>query len=121
MHLSANPESDVSAIAREFDYRIEAGSARKPNAGAKVQQAQEALSILGPMFQQIAAAGNPAPFNKLIEIWAEASHIDPNGLLLPPPAPMPPPAAPGPLPDGAPPAAEATGEEGAGGGPPLVA
>ncbi len=102
---------DPSVIAREFDYRIEAGSARKPNKATRVEQMQAALQTLGPILQGLVPMGIVDPLNSLLTDWAESLDIDAKPYLIPPPPPPPQPPAgtpPG-LPDGA---------EGAGGGPP---
>ena len=93
MHLS-NRDGDPSGdIAREFSYRIEAGTARKPNKAVRVEQMNMALQTLGPMLQQVAAGGNPAPMNALLSSWADANDIDVTNYLLPPPPPPAPPGA----------------------------
>jgi hypothetical protein len=102
---------DPSVIAREFDYRIEAGSARKPNKATRVEQMQAALQTLGPILQGLVPMGIVDPLNSLLTDWAESLDIDAKPYLIPPPPPPPQPPVgtpPGP-PDGA---------EGAGGGPP---
>ena len=101
---------DPSVIAREFDYRIEAGSARKPNKATRVEQMQAALQTLGPILQGLVPMGIVEPLNSLLTDWAESLDIDAKPYLIPPPPPPQPPAGtpPGPT-DGA---------EGAGGGPP---
>lgn len=88
---------DPSDVVMEFDYRIEAGSARKPNKATKQEQMQMALQTLGPVLQQLIPAGVVDPFNALISDWAETLEIDPRKYLVPPPPPppqMPPPGMP---------------------------
>ena len=91
---------DIVTLTRDFLYRIEAGSARKPNKSTRVEQMQMALQTLGPILQPVAMAGMVQPFNALITDWADSLDIDPTPYLLPPPPPMMPPdmqaqAAPG--------------------------
>jgi len=85
-------------VAREFEYRIEAGSARKPNKASKVEQMQMALQTLGPVLQGLMQQGIVDPWNALITDWAKSLDIDPTNYLVPPPPPAPPqqpaPAAP---------------------------
>jgi hypothetical protein len=95
MHLSSNSALDVGAIGREFDYRIEAGSARKPNKDTKIAQMQQAVQTLAPLLSNLATgAGIVGPYNALMADWADSLDIDANKYLLPPPPPPPPPAPP---------------------------
>ena len=82
---------DPSDVVMEFDYRVEAGSSRKPNKATKQEQMQMALQTLGPVLQQLIPAGVVDPFNALISDWADSLDIDPTKYLVPPP---PPPQAP---------------------------
>jgi hypothetical protein len=82
----------INALAREYDYRIEAGSARKPNKAGKVEQMQMALQTLGPVLQNLIPMGVVEPFNNLIVEWAKSLDIDPKGFMIPKPPPPPPPA-----------------------------
>jgi hypothetical protein len=75
----------LNQIAREFDYRIEAGSARKPNKASRVEQMQMALQTLGPVLQGLVQQGMVDPFNALITDWAKSLDIDPTKYLIPPP------------------------------------
>lgn len=101
-------KDDIVALTREFLYRVEAGSARKPNKATRVEQMQMSVQTLGPILSQLVGAGMVEPFNALMKDWADALDIDASPYLIPPP---PPPAPPSPPPsDGM--AAEA------GGGPP---
>jgi hypothetical protein len=102
MHVAS---MDVSAVGNEFDYRIEAGSARKPNKQTRIEQMQSALQNLGPVLSNLIGAGVVDPFNALIKDWAESMDLDATPYLVPPPPPppmMPPPGPPGPPQSGAP-------------------
>jgi hypothetical protein len=99
---------DPSVIAREFEYRIESGSARKPNKATRVEQMQAALQTLGPILQGLIPMGIVDPMNSLISDWAESLDIDAKPYLIPPPPPPQPAAPPQQMPGG----------EGAGGPPP---
>lgn len=98
---------DPYRIAREYEYRVEAGSARKPNKATRQEQMQQALQTLGPVLQQLIPMGVVEPFNALISDWADSLDIDAQPYLVPPPPPPPQPGLPGP---GGPPPGE--------GGPP---
>lgn len=95
-HLSSNTAVDVGVIGREFEYRIEAGSARKPNKDTRIAQMQAAIQTLGPMLQQVAAGGNVEPLNSLLADWASSMDLDASRYLIPPPPPPQPPMPPPP-------------------------
>lgn len=100
---------DIVELTRDFLYRVEAGSARKPNKATRVEQMQLAVQTLGPILSQMVGSGMVDPFNALISDWANSLDIDPTPYLVPPP---PPPAA-------APPSPPPTDEQAAAaGGPP---
>lgn len=79
-------------VAREYDYSIEAGSTRKKNKSARIEQMNQALQTLGPVLQGLIGAGVVDPWNALVTDWADAMDIDPTNYLVPPPPapPMPP-------------------------------
>lgn len=87
--------TDVEAVVREFDYRVEAGSTRKPNKSTMQDQANQAVQNLGQiLFAWAQGTGNVEPFNNLMRYWGKAmdyENID-SMLLPPPPPPQPDPA-----------------------------
>lgn len=100
MHVQAmNPDE----VLREFDFRVEAGSARKPNKGTKVEQIQQSLQILAPIAQGMLQAGQPQLMNALLEDWGRAMDVDVSKYVLPPPPPPQPQGAPS---DAGPPGSE---------------
>jgi hypothetical protein len=89
--------TEVEAVVREFDYRIEAGSTQKPNKTALQEKANQAMQSLGPLLQGYwQAMGDPEPMNNLLMFWAGAFDIEniQSFLLKPPPPPQPPQADP---------------------------
>lgn len=76
-------------VAREYDYRIEAGSAKKPNKATRAEQMQAALQNLGPILSNLIGAGVVEPFNALISDWADSLDLDATPYLVPPPPPPP--------------------------------
>jgi hypothetical protein len=74
-------------VAREYDYRIESGSARKPNKATRAEQMQAALQNLGPVLSGLIGAGVVDPFNALIKDWADSLDLDATPYLIPPPPP----------------------------------
>jgi hypothetical protein len=101
---------DIMDLTRDFLYRVEAGSARKPNKATRVEQMQMSVQTLGPILSQLVAAGVTEPFNALMKDWAASLDIDASPYLIPPPPP--------PAPPPAPPSGD-VGARGAG-GPPLA-
>lgn len=102
---------DIVGLTRELLYRVEAGSARKPNKATRVEQMQLAVQTLGPILSQLVGAGVTQPFNALMKDWASSLDIDATPYLLPPPPPPAPPS---------PPPSDAAAAEGGGGGPPSL-
>lgn len=87
---------DIAELTREFLYRVEAGSARKPNKSTRVEQMQMSVQTLGPILSSMVGAGLPQPFNALMKDWADSLDIDAAPYLIPEPPPPAPPAAPPP-------------------------
>lgn len=84
--------TDPTSVVKEFDYDIEAGSARRQNKQAKQDQMNQALNTLGPMLAPYAQVGLSGPLNSLVSDWARAMNLDPQKYLIPqmmPPAPAP--------------------------------
>jgi hypothetical protein len=69
-------------VVRDFDYRVEAGSARKPNKVNRVRQLNEFAQIAMPQLQQFAGMGMTGPYNALIEDWAKANDLDPARYMI---------------------------------------
>lgn len=89
---------DPAEVSHEYEYRIESGSARKPNKATRVDQMNSALQTLGPVLQQLIPMGNVEPFNALISDWADSMDLDATPYLVPA---MPPPMPPQQMPPGA--------------------
>lgn len=71
-------------LVRDYSYRVEAGSARKPNKVNRVRQLNEFAQIAMPQMQQFAAQGNMEPYNAFITDWAKANDLDPSRYLVTP-------------------------------------
>jgi hypothetical protein len=94
-------EESPIKVMRELEYRVESGSARKPNKDREVANAQQMMQILGPEFSKHAdATTDTNPLNALVDQWTEASDMSKDGLQMgprmPPPPPEPDPNAPPP-------------------------
>jgi hypothetical protein len=78
---------DADQVVRCFDYRIEAGSARKPNKATKIAQLNEMGQTIGQVLAQFATEGAVGPFNAYVTELAKAHDMDPSPFLLPEPDP----------------------------------
>jgi hypothetical protein len=77
--------NDPDQVVRNFTYRVEAGSTRKPNIETKIQQLNELGQYALPVFQQFAAAGQVEPYNAYITEYCKLQNIDPQPFLVQPP------------------------------------
>ncbi len=83
----------VERTVRDIDYRIEAGTAKKPNRQRDVGNVNEALPILGPILQQREqVTGDFGPINALIQKWGDAVEMDTSAMQAQSPPPQPDPA-----------------------------
>jgi hypothetical protein len=109
---------DINTVAREYEYRIEAGSARKPNKASEVERMQMAVQTLGPILQGFAQMGQVDPMNALLKDWCKSIDIDPAPYMIqPPPPPPPPPGDPSSQPTPPGPAGNSPPVDGGGGAP----
>ena len=83
--------SNPAEILHQLEYRIEAGSARKPNRERDTANMQTAMQSLGQqLFQYSMQTGDVAPTNALVTEWCKSQEIDPTPFQLqPPPPPQP--------------------------------
>jgi len=83
--------SDIYSVVHELEYRIEAGSIRKPNRQRDIENANNAVAVWGPVVQAYAQlTGDFQPLNFLATKWAKANDMEPQGILFnPPPPPQP--------------------------------
>jgi hypothetical protein len=93
MHVQGE---DPEAVVREYSYRVEAGSAKKPNIATKVENINNAMQVMMPVAQGLLQVGMPNVFNALLEDWGTAMQVDVSKYLVPPPPPPPPPDQPPP-------------------------
>jgi len=99
MHVQGE---DPESVVREYSYRVEAGSVKKPNNATRIENITNAMQILAPISQGLLQAGRPELFNSLLEDWGKAMNVDVARYMVPPPPPPPPGPPPGP-PQGPPP------------------
>lgn len=91
--------SDPKKALYETDYRIEAGSIRKPNRSRDAENMTAFVQTFGQQYLQIAT--NPMapyvdPYNAMLRRWCEVRDMDPTPFLLNPMMLMPPPMLPAP-------------------------
>jgi hypothetical protein len=91
MHVQGE---DPDTIVREYSYRVEAGSVKKPNNATRIENITTAMQILAPISQGMLQAGRPELFNALLEDWGKAMNVDVTRYMVPPPPPPPPPEGP---------------------------
>jgi hypothetical protein len=108
MHVQ---NEDPDSIVREYSYRVEAGSVKKPNVATRIENITNAMQILAPISQGLLQAGKPELFNALLEDWGKAMNVDVSRYMVPPPPPPPPGPPPGP-PQGPPPEGPPNGNPG---------
>ncbi len=97
--------SNPAELLYSLEYRIEAGSARKPNRDRDAANAQTLANMLLPFYENIAMqAAVVGPFNAVVSMYCKANDIKVDQLLLPDPhaqpapqqaAPQQPPGGPG--------------------------
>jgi hypothetical protein len=68
--------ADVREIIYNLEYRVEAGSAKKPNKARDQEQASNLMNnLFSPFFQYGGSTGDLGPSNALIEFWCKANDI----------------------------------------------
>ncbi len=79
---------DADAIAAEMEYRVDAGSMRRPNKDAMIANLQQIMPTLLPILQGVAVnTGNVQPLNELLKLFGDAIDQDVTKMLIPPPPP----------------------------------
>jgi hypothetical protein len=72
-------------VVRNFTFRVEAGSARKPNKDGKVEQLTALANYYLPTAQAFALGGRIEPFNAFMADMCDALDLDPEKYQLPAP------------------------------------
>lgn len=73
---------DVSRITRDFRYRVEAGTARKPNRDTQIAQLTDIGQYILPVIQQAMMSGVTRPYNAYMEALGRAMDIGIDQFLL---------------------------------------
>lgn len=84
---------DLTAACHQLEYRIEAGSTKRPNKTTQVQQINQGFQALSPILMQYGTqTGDIAPMNNLLADYAKSIELDPNRYqmtaVMPPPSPL---------------------------------
>lgn len=78
----------VEEMLHQLEYRIEAGSIRKPEKNRDIDNVNQAVQVWGPMLQQWASGTmDVAPLNALMDKWGKAFDEDVTEMHLTPPPP----------------------------------
>ena len=90
--------TDLQEASRQLEYRVEAGSSRRPNKEFESRTMDTMYQNLAPFLQTYAqATGDVAPINNLISDFAKSRALDPNRYVVkmapPPPQPAGPPGS----------------------------
>lgn len=104
VYRPAPDPATAASTMREFDYRIEAGSIRKPNRSRDQSNMNMAMQALfQPMLGHYQQTGDPTQLNAFLTAWAKTYDLDVSPFLFqPPPAPPQPQQAQAPAPQQSP-------------------
>ncbi len=78
--------SDPAKFLHSLQYRVEAGSVRKPNRERDTANWQQMMTTIGPFYQTLVSMGLVGPWNTLMEGWLKSMDAKADGLLIPQPA-----------------------------------
>lgn len=82
-------DHDFQSIVHEFDYKLEAGSSRKPNKEKAIADTTEGVQVLMPILENYAGkTGDVGPINAFMEDWCKARDFESAGYMLKPPPPQ---------------------------------
>ena len=73
---------EVSRVTRDFRYRVEAGTARKPNKDTQIAQLTDIGQYILPVIQQAMMSGVTRPYNAYMKALGRAMDMDINNFLL---------------------------------------
>ncbi len=78
---------DLEQLLSDFEFTIEAGSARKPNIANKQRAINEFMQANAAPMWEMAMAGNPGPLNAALKVWGDVNQMDVSEFVLQPPDP----------------------------------
>lgn len=73
---------DVSRLTRDFKFRVEAGTARKPNKDTKIAQLTDVGQYILPVIQQAMLSGVTRPYNAYMQALGKAMDMDVDDFLV---------------------------------------
>jgi hypothetical protein len=73
---------EVSRITRDFRYRVEAGTARKPNKDTQIAQLTDIGQYILPVIQQAMMSGVTRPYNAYMKAMGRAMDMEVKEFLL---------------------------------------
>jgi hypothetical protein len=73
---------EVSRITRDFRYRVEAGTARKPNKDSQIAQLTDIGQYILPVIQQAMMSGVTRPYNAYMQALGRAMDMEVGQFLL---------------------------------------
>jgi len=73
---------EVSRITRDFTYRVEAGTARKPNRDSQIAQLTDIGQYILPVIQQAMMSGVTRPYNAYMNALGRAMDMEVEPFLL---------------------------------------
>lgn len=82
-------QTDPEEIVREFEFRLESDAGVRPNQQTLLAQINEAMQVILPHAQAMAAGGDPSLFNALVQRWCKVNRVEnPEDFLVQPPDPQ---------------------------------
>ncbi len=86
-------DGDISDLMREFTYRVESGSSKKPNHDREAANLQQTMQVIAPILHEyMNKTGDSKPLNGVIRRWANSLEMpldEIEELMIPPTPPAP--------------------------------
>lgn len=79
--------TEFDSVVRDFEYRVEANSARKPNKRDKMRSLNELGQVIMPTIQQLATGGIIGPWNAYVAQVCEVMDMEPGPFMIELPEP----------------------------------
>lgn len=76
-------QTDVDDVVKSYRYRIEAGSAKKPNRNTQMRNLVDIGPVITPMLQMFAQIGQTGPWNAYVKQLGNAMQFDVSEFLVP--------------------------------------
>lgn len=86
-------DENISDLMREFHYRVEGGSSKKPNKDREAANLQQTMQVIAPAMEKyMERTGDSKPFNGVIRRWGKSLDMpleEIDELMIPPIPPAP--------------------------------